>query len=383
MEAVLAKFTAVTAKPYEWLKEWKETHDRKLIGVSPMHFPEEIVHAAGLQPVVLQGSDEPITFGDAYIFHTFCAWNRGNLDLLAKERLNLFDALLYFDECMAARAAATIARERIPFIRYYSLLAPTISLRSPSAVAQVMETYRAFRSEMEEFVGHEIEDQSIRESILLYNKNRTLLRRLYDLRRAKPLVLRAREILPIVQSSMVMPKEEHSELLEELLPQLEQREPRSDGKVRLVLSGHLCLAPKTDILDIIEEAGGVIVDDDLYTGYRYFATDVPLNGDPIEALVNRYLTNVPPGPTRWDADNDWAEYILDMTRRNQAQGVVHLQVKHCEAQSWYYPLIRKTLMAAGVPHLMLETEHEMVSLGPERTRVEAFLEMIRAATPDQ
>lgn len=382
MEDLLAKFTTVAARPYDWLRDWKETHDKALMGVSPMHFPEEIVHASGVQPIVLQESDEPVTFGHSYIYPFYCAWARSNLDLLAREKLNLFDGLLFFDECLQTRTAMIIARDRIPF-PYYMLLHPPCSLRSPSALVEVEETYEELRADMQQFVGHEITDQSLRESILLYNKNRSVLRRLYDLRRAKPRVLRAREILAIVHSAMVMPKDEHTELLEKLLPQLEARESPPDGRVRLVLSGHLCLAPKTDLLDIIEEAGGVIVDDDLYTGYRYFATDVPVNGDPIEALAKRYLTNFPPSPTRWDPESDCAEYIVDMTNKNQAQGVIILVVKHCEIHSWYYVHIRRVLMAAGVPHLMLETEHETVSLGPERTRIEAFLEMIRAADPDQ
>jgi bcr-type benzoyl-CoA reductase subunit C len=359
----LAKFTEAVANPYEWLKEWKKTHDRRLMGVSPMHFPEEIVHAAGLQPVVLQESDEPVTFGHSYIYPFFCAWTRGTLDMLAKEKLDLFDGLLFFDECAQVRTARIIAENRIPF-PYYWLLQPTCSVGIPSALAEVEETYQELRGEMQRFVGHEITDQALQESILLYNRSRSLMRRLYDLRRAKPGVLRAREILAIVQSGMVMPKEEHNGLLEKLLPQLEKREPRPDERVRLVLSGHLCMAPKTDLLDIIEDAGGVIVDDDLYTGYRYFAADVPVNGSPIQALAKHYLADFPPNVTRWNPDSDLAEYIIDMTERNKAQGIIILQVKHCEIHNWYYVHIRRVLAATGIPHLMIET-----------------LEMLSSATP--
>ncbi len=375
----LTQFTEVAARPYEWLREWKKTHDKKLIGVSPMHFPEEIVHAAGMQPAVLQESDEPVTFGPSFIYPNFCAWSRGTLDLLAKEQLSLFDGLFFFDECVEVRAVRIIAGNRIPF-PYYWLVQPPCTLRSPTAQVEAEETYGKLRAEMQRFVGHGVTDQNLEESILLYNKNRSLLRSLYDLRRAKAGALRAREMLAIVQASMVMPKEEHNGLLEKLLVQLEKREPSPDGKVRLFLSGHMCTAPKTDLLDMIEDAGGVVVDDDLYTGYRYFATDAPLNGNPIHALVKRYLTNFPPNPSRWDPDSDLAEYIIDVTKRNKAQGVIILAAKHCELHNWYCIHIRRMLTAAGIPQLMIETEHETVSLGPERTRIEAFLEMLRAAT---
>jgi benzoyl-CoA reductase/2-hydroxyglutaryl-CoA dehydratase subunit BcrC/BadD/HgdB len=300
--------------------------------------------------------------------------------MLAKERFDLFDGLFFFDECVEVRATRIIAGNRIAF-PYYFLVQPPCTLRSSTAQVEAEETYGKLRAEIQRFVGHEVTDQKLEESILLYNKNRRLLRRVYDLRRENPGVLRAREMLAIVQSSMVMPKEEHNELLEKLLPQLEKREARPHGKVRLVLSGHMCTAPKTDLLDMIEDAGGVIVDDDLYTGYRYFATDVPMNGNPIHALVKRYLTNFPPNPSRWDPDSDLGEYLVGVAEKNKAYGVIILTAKHCELHNWYCIHIRRMLAAAGIPQLMIETEHETVSLGPERTRIEAFLEMIRSAAP--
>ena len=102
-----------------------------------------------------------------------------------------------------------------------------------------------------------------------------------------------------------MPKEEHSELVEGLLTELQAIEPDSAEGPKLFLSGHLCQGPKADILDLIEGAGGIIVDDDLYTGYRYYATDVKINGSPIEAIAERYLDRSVPIPTRSDEEIKW------------------------------------------------------------------------------
>jgi benzoyl-CoA reductase/2-hydroxyglutaryl-CoA dehydratase subunit BcrC/BadD/HgdB len=182
-------------------------------------------------------------------------------------------------------------------------------------------------------------------------------------------------------SSMVMPKAEHNELLEKLLPELEGKKPAPDRKVRVVVSGHMCQAVKPDFLDLIEDMGAVVVDDDLYTGYRYVATDAEPSGDPLESLVRKYLSLSPPCPTRSipaKGEDDWGQYLVEMTRRAQAQGVVILVVKFCEPHMMYYPHLREVLTAAGIPHLLLETEHEVVSLSGAKTRVQAFVEMLRA-----
>ena len=117
--------------------------------------------------------------------------------------------------------------------------------------------------------------------------------------------------LLVVQSSMLMPKEQHSELVQDLLVAFENVSPSPAEGKRLYLSGHLCQGPKTDILDLIEGMGGRIADDDLYTGYRYYALDVPVNGNPTESLAKRYLDSSLPIPTRSDPAMRWEDFVVN------------------------------------------------------------------------
>jgi benzoyl-CoA reductase subunit C len=175
---------------------------------------------------------------------------------------------------------------------------------------------------------------------------------------------------------MLMPKEEHSELLESLLQDLEKRSSTHQEGIQLYLSGHLCQGPKADILDLIEGTGGLIIDDDLYTGYRYFAVDVEIDGRPTEALARRYLDKTIPIPTLSDETIRWDQYIVEKVRDSGVQGVIVLIAKYCEPHLFLYPFIKKSLTEAGVPHLMLESEHEVVSLEGMKTRLQAFMEML-------
>jgi len=123
---------------------------------------------------------------------------------------------------------------------------------------------------------------------------------------------------------------------------------------------------------------GVVVSDDLFTGYRYFATATPDGaGAPMEALAKRYLNQSVPCPTRADYTQDWAEYIAARSGEHGAQGVVVMIVKFCEPHMIYYPHLKAVLAEAGVPHVQIETEHEVVSLEGIRTRLQAFIEMLK------
>jgi benzoyl-CoA reductase subunit C len=127
---------------------------------------------------------------------------------------------------------------------------------------------------------------------------------------------------------------------------------------------------------VIEDSGAIVVDDDLWTGRRYLQTDVDESSDPMTAVAQWYSQrNVNlPCPTRVQHDVDWDVWLVDAVRRSGAEAVVHLMPKFCEPHMLYYPEVRKSLDAAGIPQLLIETEHEGIPLESFRTRVEALIE---------
>ena len=154
---------------------------------------------------------------------------------------------------------------------------------------------------------------------------------------------------------------------------------RQRRRVRVHLSGHLCHAPRRELLEVIEASGAVVVDDDLYHGRRHVSTDVEEDGDPLEAVARWYQqrnVNIP-CPTRVQQDADWDSWLLGAVRRSGAEAVIHLLPKFCEPHMLYYPELRKALDAAGIPHLQIETEHEGLPLESFRTRIEALAERVR------
>ena len=138
-------------------------------------------------------------------------------------------------------------------------------------------------------------------------------------------------------------------------------------------------SPRPELLDMIESCGVVVVDDDLYAGYRFIATDVPADPDPAEALTRWYFdrnTNVPCS-TRAQKTVDWETYLVNALEKSGANGIIVLIAKFCEPHMLYYPELRKELHRREIPHLVIETEHEGLALEMLRTRVEALVEHIK------
>lgn len=361
--------------PIGYVEHWKARTGGRAIAVFPMNFPAEIAHAAGLLPVLLQEDREPITLGNNLISEFNCGYSRNVVDQSANGRLDVFDGFFMADHCIQLIGAADVIRELTGRRFYFGQLIS--SMNDPWTRDQARLTISDFVAELSAFSGKEITDDLLRESIKVFNRGRRLMRRLYEDRRAGDTRFTSTQLQIIVKSSMVMQREEHNALLEALVERSSPK-PR-DERVRVHLSGHLCHAPKPELLELIESSGGVVVDDDLFHGARHISTDADEDGPPVDALVDQYLNrnvNIP-CPTRAQSDVDWDDYLLKAVRRTRAEVVISLLVKYCEPHMLYLPELRKALEAEGIPHLLLETEHEGMPLETMRTRVEATFEQVR------
>ena len=377
-DEILQTMKAAADNPLGYALAWKERTKRPVVGSFPMNFPGELAHAAGTLPVILQESVDAITYGHGLLFPFYCGYTRSVVDQAAKGDLSVLDAIMFGDHCVQLLGAADAVRMQLPNTRviFFQLIS---SMCDPWTLGRSRESFLELKSELEDFIGGPVKDAALHASIALFNRNRQLIRELYDLRTAGRAGLTSTEMQHIVKSSMIMDKADHTALLEKLVAEIRTNKVTHSDSVRLHLSGHFCQAPKPEILDMIEQCGAIIVGDDLYHGFRYISTDVRPDGDPIDALAEWYLarnTGVP-CPTRVQNNVDWDGYLLNAIAKEKAQGMIVLMAKFCEPHMYYYPEVKEAFEKRGVPHLLIETEHESMAIESLKTRVETFLEIVK------
>jgi len=374
-DEILRDLEKILGQPYDKAKEWKKSTGKKVMGLFPMHFPEELIHAAGILPVLLQEGDEPVTAGHAYYYPFFCGLSRSVIDQAAKGYLGFLDAVLVGDYCIQVVGAGEVFGVLLPKVKNLFFRLPVGN--QPWTQADILQALKEIKRDIETFIGYEIPTESIRESIRIYNENRSLVRKLYELRASNPGILDSKEMVTIIKTSMIMPKEKHSERLKSLLPALADRKTAKSDGVRVFISGSLCGAPKFDILSMFEQSGAIVVGDDLFHGYRYISTDIRDTQDPLDSIAAYYLEKNKdvPCPTRCDPESNWPQYIINAMGKLGAEQLVILMARYCEPHMFFYPDIKEAVEKAGFSHLLIEMEHEVVSLEALRTRIEAFVEI--------
>ena len=385
----LTKLTSLARTP---LSDWTARYpDYQAMGYLCSYAPVEIIHAAGLTPVRVRGSNAPLRQVDAHLQTFTCALCRSTLDQLLCGELQFLAGAVLAHTCDAMQALADLWRMNLlrshqmytastgpaPFVDV--VMQPT-NLGSPAARAYLVAELGRFRDRLAAFVGHSITDDDLRASIALYNDTRQLVRVLQQQRGC----LCAPDFFAILDTAQIMPREQFNPLLADLLATLEAAAPPGrDGGPGLFLTGAMLDEPL--VLEIIEELGARVVGDDLCSGSRHFQDLVDVQGDPIGALVGYFLRR-PPCPAKLHSQHDPGPYLLDQVRAARADGVLFVLEKFCDPHAFERSLTLPTLASergGGVPHLLLDapSAEQSSSLEGVRTRLQAFVEMLAEVLP--
>jgi benzoyl-CoA reductase subunit C len=357
--------------------EWKKQHpEGKAIGFFPVYAPVEMVHAAGMLPVLLSGAGDrlDIQHADSRFGSFICSIVKTTMEMAMTGHLQPLDGVLFSSICDSARNLCFVVKRNFPQL-YVDFIHLPHSTSEVSADFLTHE-YRRIITELERIGGSPIHDGALRQSIALYNEQRRLVRRLYALRAQSPHLLRAWESYVLVRSGNLMPVEEHIRILQHSIESLPRRSSKKRDAIRVVIEGSFCEQPPLELIRLVENAGCDVVEDDLVLAQRWFMDDISVNGDPVSALAESYVHGSVCSSVRHDSARPRPEALERKIRNAGAEAVIFLIAKFCEPAYFDYVLFKKKVDEMGLPHLLLEFEEKMFTFDRLRTEVETFVESL-------
>jgi benzoyl-CoA reductase/2-hydroxyglutaryl-CoA dehydratase subunit BcrC/BadD/HgdB len=179
----------------------------------------------------------------------------------------------------------------------------------------------------------------------------------------------------LYNEAMMEPFERSLVSLQQALAEPELKDPESDA-IPVFLFGNVLADPEA--LALFKVCGARIIEDDLCTGSRLF---IPIKIDGSNDLVlqiSRSLMTRSPCARTFDPAKPLkiAEDILARAQASGAKGVIGQTIKFCDPYLDRLPMVRETLQQAGIPLLLLEGDCTLRSIEQQRTRIEAFIEML-------
>ena len=129
--------------------------------------------------------------------------------------------------------------------------------------------------------------------------------------------------------------------------------------------------------ELVEEAGGEIVIEEICEGMKYYWNNIERNGDLFKSLTMGYLVDRVPCAFMRESAPKRLVFTLELIKDFTVAGVIWYELLCCEtydSESYYFS---KKLAEKNIPMLILESDYGSSATGQLKTRIEAFIEIVK------
>ncbi|NQT55570.1 MAG: 2-hydroxyacyl-CoA dehydratase [Desulfobacteraceae bacterium] len=361
----------------------EKAEGRKVIGSFCVFVPEEIVRAAGATLVGLcTGADFATDEVEKLLPRNTCSLIKSAFGFkLAKvcPYIESADMIVGENTCDGKKKSYEIFNELVPNL--YVMDLPQV--KSDEGRALLKAEYLRFKEAVEQLTGVTIDAARLKKGIEIVNNKRKAIHRLAGLRKADPSPISGLDALLANQVFFYDDPVRFTDSVNKICDELEKRIENGQsvfpqGTPRILLSGCPMAVPNWKLPWIIETSGAVIVGEESCVGERGTRNLTDDSWDTVEELmetiVDRYFqvdcAIFTPNPDR-------LEHIVEMAKTYKADGVIHYGLQFCQPYLMEAMPVEKALEEKNIPTLRIDTDYSMEDVGQLKTRVEAFIELIK------
>jgi bzd-type benzoyl-CoA reductase N subunit len=348
----------------------------KVFGWLCSYVPEELIYAAGALPVRITGyqHETDLADGTAHLSNVSCSFSRSCLQMALRGEYKSLDGIIAGSTCDGARRLFDHWRHfiEIPFSQIISVPRKYNASTMELFYSEIM----SLKANLEKFLGTNVTDDALVEAIVVYNRSREILSKLYELRKQEEPPITGAEILEVLNAAARMPRKTFNTLAGELLTSLGKSTVKHRSRARIMVVGSIL--NNVSFIESIESQGVLVVTDGLCNGIRYLSDPVILKDNelPLQTITRRYLTGFP--CARMFPTNDRLERIIRLIQDYRVDGIISENVRYCVQNAHDLPLLKEKVRPLGIPILALDIEYGTSGSGQVQTRVQAFLEMLES-----
>ncbi len=368
IDELLARFHEVAVSPRKQLDSYL-AQGKKVVACAPVYTPEEIIHSMGLVPMGVWGAEMEVSEAKKYYPAFICSVMQTVLELGITGKYKGVSAIVIPSLCDSLKSLGQNWKYAVPDIPFIPMTYP--QNRKPDyGIKFTRAGYERVISDLEVATGAKFSEVALANSNRIYNEHNAAMREFAKV--AADHKISAAQRNDVFKSAWFMLKEEHTALVRQLTEEL-KKAPAEDEKVRVVVSGILADSPS--LLNIFDKNGIKIVADDVAQESRQYRTDVPeMDSRPLDALAQKFA-DMDNCTLLYDRDKKRVGYLVELAKKHNAEGVIVLMTKFCDPEEFDYVPIKRACEAAGLKHLNIEVDCQMVDYEQAGTMLQAFKEM--------
>lgn len=361
-------------------KKWRAS-GKKVVAELGCDVPDEVLLALDIHPLrVYADPEKELKLTNVYLEYAFDPVVRAQFEKIVDGTYeNLADALV-------------ISNSTDVLIRIYLYLREIKRVHPDSPIPQVSYidwlftrnrlhqnrnelTMQLFIEEMEQLAGQKLTKEKLLKAAEICNANRQALRKIAALREGKQVRISGSEALILIGSAFFMDRKEHTALVLEVAEEAKSWPVITGPRIFMTGSNQ----ETTELYDMLEETGAVIVGEDHDWGDRFFARDYNTQLTPVRALVDCYMLREFSSKKAFVSQR--VEALNRLVDQTGAEAVLFYTNRYEEAASWDYPSQKQSLDARNIPSVCFAKMQYPLHKNPEvREHLESFVQSMKGGS---
>jgi benzoyl-CoA reductase/2-hydroxyglutaryl-CoA dehydratase subunit BcrC/BadD/HgdB len=381
--AIFSRFEDFREKNVVELKRASEA-GRKIVGTYCIYSPCELIVAAGAIPVLLCGTRQaPIHAAEQVLPHNLCPLIKSSYGFALTDTCPYF----HFSNLIVGE---TTCDGKKKMYEYLSELKPMHLLQLPQRQDRPQDQsywlreVETLKERLEEECSVSISDEAMRGAIRLLNEERRSSKDLQDICKIKPSPISGLDLLTVLHMrNFFLDKEEATAMVDSLTAELREMADRGESPFnadtpRILLTGVPIGVGSEKVVRIVEESGGSVVCFENCSGYKKL---IPIDegGEPLRAIAEKYLKT----PCSCMSPNEGRfELVERLVGEFRVDGVIDLTWLACHTYNVESYRLKEYLgKKVNVPFFQIETDYSESDVGPLKTRIQAFIEILGNGLP--
>ena len=367
------------------LKEFRE-RGGKVVGTLCVMVPVELIAAAGARPVRLcTGYHEPVhaaneLLGDAGLCPLVKS-TLGSKMVGSSPLMEQVDLVVGPATCDGKMKMAEILED---WVDVHMMNIPRVKTGDTTSDLWYKEL-KYLRRVLQDLTGRRITGKRLRKEVDRWNEAHRAFNELMKLRRLKEPPISGSDALVVTQASEMDDIGRWTGKVQDLISELTTMKKKGKragekGAARIMVTGSPIVFPNFKIPLVVEESGGLVVTDEICTGFRLFSDPSIIEErsrtELMKALAEKYF--YPCTCPCFSPNDERLKRILESIRIYGVEGVVFHTLRGCHLNNLEATKIEVELRKRKIPMLKLESEYDEGDVEQIRTRIEAFVEMIKA-----
>jgi benzoyl-CoA reductase/2-hydroxyglutaryl-CoA dehydratase subunit BcrC/BadD/HgdB len=355
---------------------------KHIIGTFCIYVPEELILALdGVAIGLCAGADVGAEEAEKYIPRNTCALIKGFMGF------KLAGLCPYVESADLIVGETTCDGKKKAYEMFNEITGKVYVMELPNKKGDDGRTLwrhevKRLADKLSEVTGKQLTVERLREAAKVVNEKRKALQRLSELRSHDPAPVSGLDALLINQIAFYDDPVRFTAKLNELCDELGERVKSgvgvaAKGAPRVLISGSPMAIPNWKLHFVVESSGGVVVGEESCVGERNFKTLLPDFSSVEEAVEKMADRSMSVNCACFTPNDERMTDIKTMSGALQARGVIHYALQFCTPYMYEAYKAKDAVEAMGLPFLKIETDYSMEDMGQLKTRVEAFLEILK------